>query len=145
MQKDWVLLQRLADFHLDGWSAVRLDTVAEVRGTGNGKAVGRALKLHDEHPSAILVDLSSTGEIIRTMARWSPLVTVHREAQYPDSCWIGRPLRVTDKVVELLQVDSRAEWDDDPDRFKLRDLTQIEIGGRYEQALHELAGEPPVA
>lgn len=141
---DWVLLARVTDFRLDGWTAIRLNSIDEVTRTGHGGTIRRALELHGERPEPISVDLSSPAEIIRSFARRSPLVTIHREKQRPDACWIGRPERLTKKALFLLQVDPRATWFARPTRYTLASITRIEIDGFYERTLHELAGNPPV-
>lgn len=141
---DWVLLAHAWDLHLDGWMAVRLDTVEDVGHTRSGKALRRALELRGEQVARIPVDLSGPGEIIRSMARRTPLITLHREHKRSDVSWIGRPVRLTRKAVHIVQVGPRAQWYDAPTRFGLRGITRIEIGARYERALYELAGEPPL-
>jgi hypothetical protein len=139
----WVLLHRVTGLRLDGWSAVRLDTARAVDRLTTLDIVTRAVAAHGETPRPIDIDLTGPAEIVRSMWRLSPLVTVHREAKWPDECSIGRPTRLGPKKVDLLEIDPQASWDREPRRFGLRKLTRIEIGGDYEHTLHQLGGAPP--
>lgn len=42
--------------------------------------------------------------------------------------------------VSLLEIGPGASWDDQPNEYKLRDITRIDFGGDYEQALHLVGG-----
>lgn len=145
VDRDWVLLHKLNDLRLDGWSAVRLDTVRKITGPGNGLATRRALKLHGERAQPVDADLSSTAKLVRSLARVAPLLALHYEESWPDECSIGRPVRLTKKAVHLLDVTPRATWDAESRRFTFRELTRIDFGGHYETTLHALAGEPPLS
>jgi len=43
----------------------------------------------------------------------------------------------------LTFIDPDAKWDpDEPDRFLIEDITRIDFGGQYEDALYRVGGEP---
>jgi hypothetical protein len=63
------------------------------------------------------------------------LVTLHREEIEPDSCEIGRVVRADAVTYELEEIGSDARWFDDTFEYDLYDITRIEFGGAYEDAL----------
>jgi hypothetical protein len=140
---DWVLLHRLRDVQLDGWSAVRLDTVASVQRQGIDALALRALRIRKQEPSAIDVDLSSVRTVLHSMAAALPLITLNREVLHPDECVISRPLRLTGKKIHLRDITTEATWVDVPYALRLADITRVDAGADYETALYQLGGEPP--
>ncbi len=71
-----------------------------------------------------------------------PLVAIHREEVDPDVCWIGRILEVTPELVRILEVGPDAVWETTPEEYLLKEITYVNFGGDYEDALHLVAGEP---
>jgi hypothetical protein len=41
-------------------------------------------------------------------------------------------------------MDADARWSDEPRRLRYDAITRIDVGGRFETALHHLGGFPPV-
>lgn len=141
---DWAAINLVYDVGLNGWSIVRLDTVREVERHSPESFLPRALDLFGYEPEPIDVDLSSCRSIIRSLSATFPLVNVFTEADDPTVCAIGRPVRATKERVHLLDIGPDALWHAEPRRFRYRDITRIDVGGRYEVALHALGGYPPV-
>ena len=73
-----------------------------------------------------------------------PLVTIHREQVDPDVCWIGRVHGVNRGRVSLLEIGPDAAWGDTPEEYRIREITCVNFGGDYENALYLVGGEPPV-
>lgn len=142
---DWVLLHRFHNVQLDGWSAVRLDTVRRVERDGDDSLVSRVLRARSQQPTGIEVDLTNVVTVTKSVAKALPLVTFNREALYPGECVIGRPIRFTKKRVHLINVDTDATWDLEPYRLDLADITRVDGGRDYETGLYQLAGEPPAS
>lgn len=69
-----------------------------------------------------------------------PLVTIHRERVDPHVCWIGQILSVERGRVSLLQINPDAKWDEKPTTYWLNEITQVNFGGDYEDALHLVGG-----
>lgn len=64
-------------------------------------------------------------------------MTIHTERVEPGVCFIGTPIgEITDRVT-LREITPEAEWEDEEElrSWKLADITRIEFGGRYEEAL----------
>jgi hypothetical protein len=88
------------------------------------------------------LDLNSDRGLITSAAKASPLITIHVEYERPDVCFIGVPVRITSKSIDLHEVTPRATWRDDRRRWKYSDISRVEVGGGYEAALHAVAGPP---
>jgi hypothetical protein len=142
----WVLLAVLdANIYLNGYAALRLGDVSKVKRRGGPDTfVGRALAARGEWPPvAADVDLDSVADLVRTASDVAPLVTLHVEEDDPDVCFIGRPLRFTSRSVHLLEITPQADWHDHPTKWAFADVTRVDFGGRYEEALALIGGAPP--
>ena len=73
----------------------------------------------------------------------SSLVTIYRETVKPDTCWIGKITKMTEREVSMLEIGPDAEWRDKPTTFKLKEITEIDFGGGYEEALSLVGGAAP--
>jgi hypothetical protein len=142
----WLLLALLdGNIYLNGFVALRLRDVTKVQQRGGiGSFVGRALTLRGHWPpTAPAIDLDTVGGVIRSAGEAAPLVTLHVEADDPNVCLIGRPAGITGRSVQLREITPEAEWKDRPTKWKLADVTRVEFGGRYEEALALVGGTPP--
>lgn len=145
LDRDWVVLHVVYDVGLNGWSVVRLDTIRTVEREPANSFLPRALAQFGEDPAPVLVDLTSTRDVIGSLASTFPLLTLFTELEDPRSALVGRPVRTGAKKVDLLEITADGTWDGrDARRIRYEDITRIDVGGRYEQALHELGGYPPV-
>jgi hypothetical protein len=88
------------------------------------------------------IDLSSLPELLESANRLFPLVTVHRERIKPDTCIIGKVLDISKSHLLLLEIGPDAVWDKKPSKVRLTDITRVEFGGGYEEALHLVGGAP---
>ncbi|HEX2578408.1 MAG TPA: hypothetical protein VHK88_18830 [Aquihabitans sp.] len=143
--RDWAVLHLVHDVDLNGWSAVRLDTIRDVERQGPDAFINRALRWADEEPAPVELDTTSVTHLLRTASNRFPVVTVHTEAVDPLVCAIGRPQRIGGRRMRFLDISSNAEWATSTRRITLADVTRVDVGARYEQVLHHLGGYPPVA
>ncbi|HYY10481.1 MAG TPA: hypothetical protein VE781_06050 [Kineosporiaceae bacterium] len=144
--REWVLLALLGDgVHLNGHVALRLAGLSTVTTNRKpGSFIHRALQARGEWPpEAVDVDLDSAAGVVRSAALLQPLVTLHIEAIDAGVAFIGRPVKVGRRRVHLLEVDPEAEWWPVPTTWRLDDLTRVDFGGDYEEALTLIAGPPP--
>jgi len=86
------------------------------------------------------IDLSSLPALLRSANALFPLVTIHRERIKPDECVIGKVLEISKNSFLLHTISPDAVWEEKPTRFRLRDVTRVEFGGGYEEALHLVGG-----
>ena len=144
LSDEWLALHLVVDVGLNGWSVVRLDTVREVEREDVGSFVGRALALFGHEPEPVPVELRSAVDVVRSLATTFPVLSVMTEAEDPLHCAIGHPVRAGRKALHLQEISSDATWEPDATAIPWDDITRVDVGGRYEQALHALGGYPPV-
>jgi hypothetical protein len=89
------------------------------------------------------VSLNSLPELLRSANRLFPLMTIQQERTKPDTCEIGRVVEITKSHVSLLEIGPDAIWDDEQTEISLREITRVDFGGAYEDALHLVGGDPP--
>jgi hypothetical protein len=129
----------------DGFMVVRIRDITELEAPHeHSDFVEEALRRRGESvPSAPEVDLTSIEATIRTAAKLHPLLVLHREKVDSEVCHIGAVVNVSSDSVGLLEIDPDAEWADQPTTYALSEVTKLEFGGGYEEALALVGGEPP--
>ncbi|MCB5160618.1 hypothetical protein [Marinomonas algarum] len=95
----------------------------------------RVLALRGEEVDDPEVELDDLAVLLIDISEEFGLVTLHREEVEPDSCEIGRVVRADAVTYELEEIGSDARWFDDTFEYDLYDITRIEFGGAYEEAL----------
>jgi hypothetical protein len=141
------LLSLVSDrIRYDGFECFRVADVKGIRPDPYTVFVESALKRRREpRPTKPRISLKSVEDLLRSAGRAFPLVTIHREQVDPDVCWIGRVLGVDRGRVSLLGINPDATWDGNPTEFKLGEITRLNFGGDYENALFLVCGDPPSA
>ncbi|MBT2526349.1 hypothetical protein J7E91_13140 [Streptomyces sp. ISL-99] len=140
---EWTLLARCSDIQLDGWSALRTADITKVRRQGDETCLTiRALRRRGQWPVRVpaAIPLDESTALLKTAGSEFGLISVHRERQVPDACWIGAVTRLRPRSVRLREVDTGARWHADDTTFRFRDITRVDFGGRYETTLREFAG-----
>lgn len=144
VDREWAVLHVVVDVDLNGWAAVRLDSVRDVVRQPADAFITRALDWAGERPVDPGLDTSSIQELLRSASTEFPLITIYTEAADPTVCAIGRPTHLGASKLRFLDVSSEAVWADEPRKLRLDDITRIDVGGRFEHVLHHLAGYPPI-
>jgi hypothetical protein len=143
----WVLLARLSDgVALDGWVGVRLEDIQSVtRFPVEDCFEIKALQAREQWPPRPPdgMALEGTENLLRTAKHQGPMVSVFREFERPNVCWIGSVRKIEGDTMSLLEVNVAGGWARKPRLFDLDDITRIEFGGGYEEALGLVAGAPP--
>lgn len=141
----WVLFHVFdPDMFLDGYAALRLKDIqrVEMRGGPDSFPV-RALRHFGESPvTPEKVSLDTIQGVLNTFGDLRPLVTILVEQLDPDVAFIGQPVKVSSRTLHLLEISTSATWHTKPTKWSLKQVTRIEVGGRYPQALHAVGGEP---
>jgi hypothetical protein len=102
-----------------------------------------ALKLRGEkRPRIPAVVVDSVQELLGTASRAFPVITIHREMAAPGICHIGRVVAISDSEVSLLEINPDASWDDEALTYRTKEITRVDFGGDYEEALTLVAGLP---
>jgi hypothetical protein len=87
------------------------------------------------------VSLSSIGALLASASRSFPLITIHRQEFDPDACQIGKVIALSEDSVTLREIDTDAEWEEIPATYLLNEITRVDFGGMYEDAL-SIVGQP---
>lgn len=130
----------------DGFECFRIADVRNLKPDPYKKFAETALRKRGEKiPLKIRLDLASIGKLLESAGRAFPLVAIHCEQIDPDVCWIGRILHVGSDAVSLLEIGPDAIWDKVPSEHRLKEITRINFGGDYENALYLVGGESPAS
>jgi hypothetical protein len=135
--EEMVLLQLVDDsVRLNGYQILFLEDISDFAHPAPfNDFQKKVLALRGEEvvdPEVVLEDLAV---LLIDISEEFGLVTLHREEIEPDSCEIGRVVRADAVTYELEEIGSDARWFDDTFEYDLYDITRIEFGGAYEDAL----------
>jgi hypothetical protein len=139
--QEWFALCHVADQVIyNGFQVFRLKDVSAVEAPApNVTFVERALRLRGEvGPRNPEIDL---GEIaaVRTASAAYPLVAVHRDVVEPGGGHIGAVERLAGATVVLRLISADGEWEEERESLRLEDITRVDFGGHYEEALSLVA------
>lgn len=139
------LLASVSDnIRFNGFECLRIADVRNFRPDPTARFVTAALQMRSEQrPRRPSVSVASIEEILKSASRLFPLVTIHRERKKPDICYVGRVTGISHGHVALLQINTDATWETTPSSIRLSEITRVDFGGDYEEALHTVGGEPP--
>ncbi|KZN13720.1 hypothetical protein [Marinomonas sp. TW1] len=135
--EEMVLLQLVDDsVRLNGYQILFLEDISDFAHPAPfNDFQKRVLALREEDVADPEVDLDDLAVLLMDISEEYGLVTLHREEVEPDSCEIGRVIRADAVTYELEEIGSDARWFDDTFEYDLYDITRIEFGGAYEEAL----------
>jgi hypothetical protein len=139
---EFVLLCRVSDDILfDGFEACRIQDISDlVVPDPHSAFVERALSIRAQsRPSTPHVDLGSTKQLLVSASEAFPLITIHRETVDPEVCWVGTVVAVSEQSVSFREIDPDAIWDETSETYPLSEITRVDFGGLYEEALQRVA------
>ncbi|MEV7558617.1 hypothetical protein [Streptomyces sp. NPDC089795] len=140
----WTLIALCGDFRLDGWAAVRTADITKVGWRGGTDCLTvRALRRRGQWPARApepALTLDGLADLAQGASRAFGMVSLHREHDAPDACWIGEVAAVRPKSLRLREVDTEARWCPELSKFPFEEVTRVGFGGRYERILQEFAG-----
>lgn len=134
----WLLLLVVGDgVTYEGYQAFRLQDVATLEVPSPRTAFYEAVlrKRGLRRPRTPRVDLSSTRALVCSAGKRFALVTVHREKVDPEVCHIGKVVSASSASVSLWEVTADATWHENPTGYRLVQITRVDFGGPYEEAL----------
>ena len=128
----------------NGFSCLRLRDIRNLQVPAKYAAfVEAALKKRDQRkPDKPRVSVSGLPELLHSANEAFPLLTIHCESVDPEVCHIGRLAGLRRGRVALLEIGPDATWDAKPEEYSLNQITRIDFGGGYEEALHLVGGNP---
>jgi len=146
MDSELVLLLCISNqIRFDGFAVLRIRDISDLEVPhAHAEFVEGALHLRGESVAeAPAVELGDLGSAIRTAGKLYPLLTLHREEVDPEVCHVGAVVGVAADSVSLIEIDPGAEWLEEPTSYFLSEITRIDFGGGYEEALALVGGQPP--
>jgi hypothetical protein len=134
------------DMRFNGFQCLRLRDVRKLQAPAeHASFYEAALRARNESiEKKPRVRLDNVSEILRSANKAFPLVTIHREKVNPDVCHIGRITRIDESKILLLEIDPDAVWDTEPTEYRLKEITRVDFGGGYEEALFLVGGAPKI-
>lgn len=138
------LLALVSDrLRFDGFECFRIRDVKNLKQDPYAAFVEVALKKRGQRkPKKPRVSLASIDKLLLSASQSYPLVTIHREQVDPDVCWIGRVSDVTNGYVTLREIGPGAKWESGTTKYRLSEITRVNFGADYEDALYLVGGEP---
>ena len=130
---------------LDGFECFRVGDVDELVPDPYAEFTQAALTARGEARPALTLGLADIVALLTSAAERFPLVTIHKERDQPDACYIGKLISIEGGIAWMLEIGPDAQWDDEPSAHKLGEITRVNFGGDYEDALALIGGTPPAA
>lgn len=130
-----------SSYTLNGYSVIRNDDVSRyaVYDRPDYYFDSRVLRLKCIQPvPQPEISVASLSDLLTSIDKLYPLITIHREEINNDVCNIGRLAGLTPKTFTLFEIDGSAEWDR-LHRYRFADVTRVDFGGGYEEALAMVA------
>lgn len=120
----------------NGFECLRYKDVSDFKSPDPSAAfVEKVLKIRGLVRQSASFNLSSVPDLLRTAGAAFPVVTLHLEGPDDGVCYIGKVKAVTEFTAHLLEVSPDGKWDTAPTPYQLADITRVDFGGAYEEAL----------
>lgn len=133
------------DIRFDGFQVIRNKDIRKLEPDPYAQFVETALRRRRERrPTRPRIDLRNMGGLLRSAGRHISLVALFRERIDPDVCHIGAVVHVGKRRVSLHEISPDGTWDEDLEKHSLREITRVEFGSAYEDALFVVGGKPPM-
>ena len=140
--REWFALHVVSSsVHLDGFSCMRYADVTELHAPPpfGGLTDKVLVKRGEQVAGELSMKLDSVQALLESVPRKHRLVTVYLEEIDPDVCYVGEVLGFEDGNLVLRYINPAGVWSDDLDHYSLTDLTRVDFGGGYLEAL-EMVG-----
>ena len=144
---DLFLMVHIDDsIRFDGFQVHRNRDVRKLQTEPYAKFQETALKRRRaRRPVKPRIRLHDFRQLIRTAGRSFPLLAIHRERVDPDICQIGAVTHVGEHRVTLREITPDGTWLDELHDYALREITRVDFGDSYADALYVVGGRPPLA
>lgn len=142
----WIALQRLSDrIAFDGWQLMRLKDVQAVslEPDRDNFEITVLKRRNQWPPTGPTLSLDDTLGALNSASAADPMISIFDEFARPDVCWIGTIRSLGPDKISFLEVNTRGGWARKPRTVDPADVTRIDLGGGYEEALQIVAGPAP--
>ena len=137
------LIHYMSDgFHLDGYYVILNSHVTGCDIFDDPHCFQhRALRLKNVRPRKPRgIDISNWTTAFESASKHFPLLAVHQDASDPDTCLVGRIASMDANSITLFYITPNAKWERKT-QFLIADVTRLDFGGGYEDALWKCASE----
>ena len=134
----WVALLVIGDgIFYSGFQVFRVQDIATISVPSPRASFYQAVlrKRCPKRPRLPQISIESTQALLASAGNRFPLVTIHREIADPNVCNVGKVVGVTGRAVSLLEVTPDATWEEEVTQYRLTEITRVDFGGPYEEAL----------
>ena len=146
----WVIVHRVDPdvWILDGYVAVRIKDLKSIRDWRYRK--------NSDYPLQVLrhfgidkpirpegLDPSTAQSVIRSALGLFELVGIQEERGDPECAWYGVPIHFGRNKLRLLNINSIGVWKKGSTSHEISEITWIEFGTRYAEALAAIGRTPP--
>lgn len=140
---EFVCVQVIDDrIQFDGYLLFLIDDITTIQVPGeHSEFYAEALRLRGETVESIPeIDMRSFRRALESLIQIDPLVAIHRESVVPGASQIGRVLLFRENDLVLQEINPDAEWDDTPAIYRYDEITLLEFGTGYHEALALVGG-----
>ncbi|MGC4046537.1 MAG: hypothetical protein QM758_22315 [Armatimonas sp.] len=136
LEEEWVLMHMLsgATMKLNGYTALRVSDISKI--VEDQSFATTALRMMGERPrpqhDLLLLDLPG---LLSSASPVFPLMAIFREKLPNGGCYIGKVREMKPKKVEITAVNRGGEWMEAPYKFRYKDITRLDLGDGYLDAL----------
>ena len=137
LSDDWVLLHAIDEtIGLGGYTALPLSAVGSAEPVSDALSfVPRSLRARGLVPvPEPRVRIGSLRGMLESVHPAYPVVTIHIDGIDPDVAYIGRVRQLNDDEFALEKVTPAGRWSE-VDWYRYEDVTRVDFGGGYEEAL----------
>jgi hypothetical protein len=130
-----------SELHFNGFIVVRVEDVSEIDEPHPYRYFyEQALALRRESfPEMPRIEMESMRSAMESAGRCCSVITVHREEVDPDICVIGSLLSIDEECAVLRGISPSGDWEHEHTTIAVPDVTRLEFGGGYEEALYLVA------
>ena len=143
---EWVVMHAIGDgVYLDDIVMLRLRDVSRVWFRDDDAYHHRAIA--SLGTSVAIFDCGNSvcaSELLKLTSARADIFAIHLEVLDHEPLSIGRLTRLRKKSFDLHYVGRDGVWANEVERWKYRDVTRIEVGGRYLGALNRFADPYPL-
>lgn len=134
---EFMMLQLVDDrISLNGYTLIRIADITKLDAdVPHAAFIAKALEIRKKVVrQPVLVDLTSIETILSSIDQNFPLMTLHKEATDPDTCWVGSLDSIGEKTVTIKEMSPDAKWTGTR-RLPVEEISRIDFDGGYEVAL----------
>lgn len=145
--REWVLLHQFHDFYPEGYTAIRVKDITDIRSGEYERHWERMLAaegLLDKVAVHNGVSLENVSQMLRSLQAFGHNVIVECEdrAEDVEDFYIGQILSVDEDSVSFANFDGLGHWDDLPDAIPFEEITKVQFDTPYVQTFSKYLEGP---